>query len=279
VRYLVYILIAANLAVFAWYQKFPQQEPPAAKPAPLPASVAQLVLLSETASPPGKLTRTDEVAVPEQPAAGPEAGPPLAQSAPTPAETTKQQVPAEPPQVATAGVVEQDVTDESPQAALAGVEPADGVDIEPVCRTVGPLLDEADAAEVLELLSAQEYQVTLRDGKTRQPAGYWVYLPEMSVRDAQRVVADLEAHGMKDYYVGKKNHISLGIFSKQDKARVRQQTVQDLGYDALLDQRFRTRPAYWLNVREQGQPLPESEVWQKVLAQHADIAVELVDCE
>ena len=99
------------------------------------------------------------------------------------------------------------------------------------------------------------------------------------VRDAQRVVADLEAHGMKDYYVGKKNHISLGIFSKEDKARVRQQTVQDLGYDALLDQRFRTRPAYWLNVREQGQPLPESEVWQKVLAQHADIPVELMDCE
>ena len=55
--------------------------------------------------------------------------------------------------------------------------------------------------------------------------------------------------------------------------------IKKLGYDAVLDQRYRTRVVYWLDIEEQGQPLLGSGVWEKILAQHTDIRVQRVSCE
>jgi hypothetical protein len=55
--------------------------------------------------------------------------------------------------------------------------------------------------------------------------------------------------------------------------------VQRLGYDAILDQRYRTRDVYWLDVDGHGTPLLGTEIWEQIQAQHADVRVQRVSCE
>jgi len=252
-RYLVYLLVLANLGLFAWYQSSPIEKPRQAQPAPLPAGVDRLMLLSERA------------------AAGPE--------------TT-----AAEPQVS---VVETDTVAVEPE--VVEVEPEPQIEPEPetetaapvvpsppperICQTLGPLPDKNTAAAVSGQLYKQGYKPAVREEAFRKPAGYWVYMPAMSAGEARRIVRDLDQHGMKDYFIGRQNHISLGIFSSRDKARARQKKIRDLGYTAKLDQRFRNRTRYWLDIAAHEQALPGTAFWDGLRAEYPDIQVQQVDCE
>jgi ribulose bisphosphate carboxylase small subunit len=167
------------------------------------------------------------------------------------------------------------------QAAQAASTPSEVVSapVENICQTLGPFLKKHDVTAVFALLARNGYKVNVRDSDTRVPNGYWVYLPAMQASEARRVVADLDAHGMTDYYIGKQNYISLGIFSGKDKAERRLQEVKQLGYEPKLDQRYRTRDVYWLDVDGHGTPLLSSEVWEQIQAQHRDVRAQRVSCE
>jgi hypothetical protein len=104
-------------------------------------------------------------------------------------------------------------------------------------------------------------------------------MPAMPASKARSIVADLDAHGMKDYFIGRKNHISLGIFSTEKKARKRLTRVKELGYDAELGQRYRNRAVYWLDVEAGELPLPGSQIWKEIQAEHTDIRIEQVSCD
>lgn len=246
-RYIAWILVVANLAFFTWNVLLsPAPAPVAARVVPVPPGIDPLLLLSER----GGNAAADVAAV-----------------------SIPQSVESEPV----------DDSSETPQSDVDTAPDSEpgiaGRPVQRVCRTVGPFLDKQDATLVFATLAKQGYVVDVRDGDVREPAGYWVYLPAMPAQDARRIVADLDKQGMKDYFIGKQNHISLGIFSGKGKAQLRQQTVKRLGYDAVLDQRFRMRDVYWLDVEEQDQPLLESETWSKLQAQHTDIRAQRVSCE
>jgi hypothetical protein len=147
------------------------------------------------------------------------------------------------------------------------------------CQTVGPLLLEYEASELEALLAEYGYDPHQREGEVREPSGYWVYMPAMPADEARGIVSRLDAHGMDDYFIGKQNHISLGIFSRRDKAQYRLDEVRALGIDAILDQRYRTRTVYWLDITERGAPLLGSPIWKNILQQHTDIRVQRVSCE
>jgi hypothetical protein len=247
-RYLAYTLVVANLGFFVWNVFLPPSpEPVVQRAVPVPPGVEPLVLLSERK----------------------EKNPAEAVAAPTPEAVEEQAV------IAASETPPADETDKpsDDKADTAAAEPPR------VCRTVGPFLDKNDATRVFGVLAKQGYVLNVRDGDVREPAGYWVYLSARSSKDARAIVADLDTHGMKDYFIGKQNHISLGIFSDKEKARTRQQTVRRLGYDAVLDQRYRMRDVYWLDVEEQGKPLLGSEIWRKLQAEHTDIRAQKVSCE
>ncbi len=150
---------------------------------------------------------------------------------------------------------------------------------ERICQTIGPLMKTDDVNHIAQRLESQGFAARQRSGKVRQPSGYWVYLPAMPAADARRIVSDLDSKGMTDYFIGKQNYISLGIFRRKDQAQVRLEQVTAFGYGAVLDQRYRTRTVHWLDVEEAGQPLLASSVWQQIQAQHADIRVQRVSCE
>lgn len=251
-RNLVYFLVFANLVYFAWHQFSPPEKPQVVKPVPLAPGIEPLVLLSERQG----------------------SGPPTVAVA---GKAAKQQQPIETtePEPETVPVVEYvaPAQVEEPQDTIVGLEPGR------VCQTVGPLLDKNDAASISAQLYQQGYQPAVRGGEVRVPSGYWVYMPAMPAGKARAIVNDLDANGMTDYFIGKRNHISLGLFSSKDKALARQKRIKMVGYDAELDQRYRTRTVYWLDIEEKGQPLLGSEFWDRIQAQHADIRVQRVACE
>ncbi len=264
-RYLVYILVVLNLVFFAWFQYQPKDKPGEIVPAPLPAGINRLVMLSERPAVPAQQPAMDETGdTPAEPVGT--ADPVATQAMATETLAPSQQVEE------TEEMTPQQEMDT--QAIPARVEP------QRACWSVGPLRAKDDIDSIAEQLTRHGYRSELRGDKVREPAGYWVYMPAMPARDARRIVADLDQRGMKDYYIGRKNHISLGIFSSKAKARRRQQKVKALGYDAVLDQRYRNRAVFWLDIQGlEEQPLPASELWTQVQAQHAGIQAQRADCE
>ncbi len=240
-KYLVYLLIVLNLAYFAWQRTQPPAQPPAPRLAPLPSDVEPLVLLSER-----KRTRPPANAleeIPDQVEAQTGTGPEPAK--PVPAEAESPLLP----------------------------------EVVPVCRTVGPITAPDEAANLRDRLSEQGYPTVLREGEIQVPAGYQIYLPAMPSAQAQEIVRKLEAAGMTDYFVGRHNRISLGIFSSKSKARVRQQAVQSLGYDAALDARYRTRKVYWIDFQDAAGSPEQSADWRQVLAFYPELKAQQVSCE
>jgi hypothetical protein len=254
VRYLIYSLIIANLLYFGWSRTLPEQQPEPVRAAPLPSGVERLVLLSERS-----------VSAPEGPA---DAG------------ATQAQRQAVVQKSAKAGEADGRPDSEQAETPVASTGAATGTEQAPrVCQTVGPLLKKAAAESAAALLDEQGFKPRVREGEVQEPAGYWVYMPSMKAAEARRIVADLDANGMKDYFIGKQNYISLGIFSDRDKARTRLERVNQIGYQAILDQRYRTRAVYWLDIEERGQALTDSAVWRNILARHSDIRMQKVACE
>jgi hypothetical protein len=253
-RYLAYLLLLANLGLFAWMISQPAQQPPEYRPIPVPPGIESLVLLSERAADPADKVAAAESAVPEDSIVA-EGGQQLRTVSTAPAAATGE------------------------QATAARQATQEGNPKERICRTVGPLLRKNEANTLARQLETRGYDTSLRGGEVREPSGYWVYMPAMPAREARRIVAELDANGMKDYFIGKQNYISLGIFSRKDKAQTRLEQIEKLGFDAVLDQRYRTRNVYWLDLEEDDQPLLGSEIWQQIQAEHTDIRVQRVSCE
>ena len=260
-RYLAYLLVLANLAYFSWYQYSPRQKPAEIVPVPVPPGINQLVLLSERviAEPPAESRQVEAVK---------EAAEPVEHRAAVARQTETRD---DMEQANASSAVTQDRAVE-PDPEPVSVAP------EPVCHTIGPLPDNGDVTSISKQLSGHGFQLNVRGDKVRVPAGYWVYMPAMPAGKARSIVADLDAQGMKDYFIGRQNHISLGIFSTEKKARKRLKRVKELGYDAELGQRYRNRAVYWLDVEEGELPLLGLQVWEEIQAQHTDIRVQQVSC-
>ncbi|MDT8386498.1 MAG: hypothetical protein RQ736_03230 [Thiogranum sp.] len=247
-RYIVYLLILGNLGLFAWYQSAPPVQPNARVSLATHPSINRLMLLSERKDPVDETATVDSVAILDD------------VQAVTPSEADG--VPAEEPLFA-----------DNESTLIPEVEN------ERVCQAVGPFLEQKDVASVFKLLATRGYILNIRDGDVREPDGYWVYLPAASADRARAIVADLDRHGMKDYFIGKRNYISLGIFSGIDKARARQHTVKKLGYNAILDSRYRMRDVFWLDVQPEKESLLDSELWVEIQTMHPDIRAQRISCE
>lgn len=246
-RYLVYLLLLSNLGLFGWIYTHPPQAPQPRLPAVVPPGSESIVLLAERDGPPAP------VAADEQAGAN---GVEAPEAVPGQSAAAALNVPA-------AG---------QPDPSAGAAPPP------PVCLAVGPILGKRRSAAVIALLSSGGYSPARRAEDIRKPAGYWVYMPAMPAADARRIAANLDEKGMTDYFIGKQNYISLGIFSRKDKAQIRLKQVQSLGYDAILEQRYRTRTYYWLDFEGVESEVLDSTIWPQIQAQDADIQLQPSAC-
>ncbi|HKV97822.1 MAG TPA: SPOR domain-containing protein [Gammaproteobacteria bacterium] len=134
------------------------------------------------------------------------------------------------------------------------------------CMSYGPFPSAAAAEAGSTRLRAGGANVAQRlvPGKVRQ--GYWVYLPPFgSRREAEAAAKLLQQRGVKDLYVvtdeANRNAISLGVYSDRYGALAHQKQIRALGYRALVTERFRDAPRYWLDARGAAQQLPVAKVF------------------
>jgi hypothetical protein len=254
--------LLANFGMIAWVVTQPQPQAPQYRPAPVPPGVDPLVLLSERGPAPD--------ATPARPQAD-QAETPVPQVAEAADGATGQ-----PPQTAGEAVSEEPEDERAVDAAGSGQVQ---VPAESFCLTVGPLPQADDASAVSARLEAHGYHSRVRAQEIRKPAGYWVYMPAMPAPQAHRIVSELDAHGLTDHYIGKQNYISLGIFSQESKAQRHLARIRQLGFDAVLEQRYRTAKEYWLDVDETDVPLAGTDLWTRIQREYADAGVQRVSCE
>ncbi len=250
-RYLILLLTLANVAFFVWYPEVRSGPYSTPRLPPEPPNATQLVLLAER-----QKSRAD---VPAD--AAPTGKAPSGTLVPKLASSDA--AASEPPVDSPAQLPATETVPEKPR----------------LCRTVGPYFEERGARRAARTLTREKYEVRIRNGDIQAPAGYWVYLPANSAAEARKIVGDLDSQGMKDYFIGKDNVISLGIFSTRDTAEVRRGRIAKLGYPAMLDQRYRTRRVYWLDLEDGDNPLLINPVWSQLLKVDPNVAAQQVSCE
>lgn len=141
----------------------------------------------------------------------------------------------------------EDLTEEQPPGAGAVV----------LCQALGPFLALDDLQAVEARLLGLGLQPTQRELQSKKLIGYWVYLPAMSPEEVQEVLAILKKHKDKEYYVGKKNFISLGTFGGMARAERRLKETRKMGLDAILQERFAAQSNWWLDIQSDGSATEE----------------------
>ena len=95
-------------------------------------------------------------------------------------------------------------------------------------------------------------------------------------RDGARdIVSQLQAKGDKEYFVGKDHIVSLGTFDGIERAQVRIEELNKKGFDPVLEQRFKTRQAFWL---EMPASQASSEVLSMLGAEYPGLEVHTLSC-
>lgn len=273
-KWSIYLLLLANLLVAAWW--YPpgdsvEQSPPAP---PLPPGTERLVLLAEQDA--QVLAETEQPApeAPQQQAADAAAPAPVEPevSEPLPDLVQIPFVPEPIPVPETALATES----EAPAEDAAQPEPpAPRTEPEPViaCLSVGPFTDEAGARALRERLTAIGLDPQQRSETVQQPAGYWVYLSARPLDEARTIVEDLRHRGVEDYFIGRQNFISLGIFTDRTTAERRREEIEKYGYEPQVEQRFRATSRYWLDLEVPEPDLPGEAQWNDWLGQYPDVSL------
>ncbi|HSH29635.1 MAG TPA: hypothetical protein VK971_06990 [Thiohalobacter sp.] len=292
----LYILILANLLLFAWW--YPPTDSVQQTPSvpPLPPGTERLVLLEGqdaralAAREESPAPEPTEQATADEAASAPVAPPPpepLPDLVRAPPEPRPESEPAPAPQPEPAGEPEaQSAPGPAPVVASPSEpepEPAPGPEPEPepviACLRVGPFADEAAANALGERLAVTGLEPQQRSESVQQPAGYWVYLSARPIDEARAVVEDLSSQGIEDYFIGRQNFISLGVFSDRATAERRREEIEQYGYPPQVEQRFRTTSQYWLDLEAPEPDLPTEAQWNDWLEQHPDASPQPTPCQ
>jgi len=107
-----------------------------------------------------------------------------------------------------------------------------------VCYKIGQFKERKEANVALTGLDALDYNAKLVADYSEK-SKFLVYLPGYSsLQDAQKATTDLKSKGINDFQIlavyGKKNGISLGVFSQYDTANNRILEIKKLGYEPIL---------------------------------------------
>lgn len=210
-KWIVGLLLLANLALFAWMRW---------------GSVLTVdadAVVAQPALHPDKIRLLDM-----QPASAPAAAP---ASAPPGVALTLSPLPP-----AIAAVPAAPVS--APVAASAAAAPK-----ETKCAEWGEFSGK-DLARARQALAAMKLGDRLSQRSEEQNHGYWVYIPPVKKRaEVERKIAQLKEHGVKDYFVVQEkgawlNAISLGVFKTREAAQKYLATLRSNGvHSAKLGER------------------------------------------
>ena len=172
------------------------------------------------------------------------------------------------------------------QSATAPGQEASGIDAltlsEPpgagmpaACQVLGPFHAKDELHAVAGRLGELGLKPRQRIAEDRKENGYWVYLPAMGRAQALQIASQLEEQKDHEYYIGKDNFMSLGTFKEISRAEIRLRQLQAMGLDAILEARYVTEDAYWLELRDSDTAAP---VLNELMGRHPELQLRSLAC-
>lgn len=143
------------------------------------------------------------------------------------------------------------------------------------CQSLGPFLTAKKIQLVEKQLAELGMKATQRTTEVKEQIGYWVYLPAMEREQVLQITKHLDENKDKDYFIGKHNVLSLGAFRGLPRATVRLESVRKLGLDPLLQPRFSTISAQWLDLQVD---YAGRDALSEIAGQDPDLQVETLAC-
>jgi len=143
------------------------------------------------------------------------------------------------------------------------------------CQALGPFYAEDKLHAVAGKLGELGLEPRQRIAEDRKADGYWVYLPAMDRARALQVAEQLDEHKDHDYYIGKDNFMSLGTFKEISRAEIRLRQVQAMGLDAIMEKRYTTQDAFWLEFQDGD---AAARVVNEVMAANPDLQLRTLAC-
>ena len=248
-RHVIYLLLVANLVFFGWHVLQLQKEDGIALRTlpPIPATAVPLVSLQEMEQKQEPVPESEPELLEPAPELESVLEPELLESAP-------ELEPVPEPESDLESVPEPELLepdeDFTMSESLNGLQPP-GSGLAIGCQTLGPIMAVAQLRSLDGKLGELGLESRRRTTGDQKAIGYWVYLPAMERSQALEIKARLDKHKDKDYYIGKDNLISLGIFKVKSRADVRLAQVRKLGLEAVLEARYRKDTVHWLDIDRQ----------------------------
>jgi hypothetical protein len=122
----------------------------------------------------------------------------------------------------------------------------------PPCATLGPFGSDSQAEAAQRALEGGGWGVLRRASTSQVNDGYWVHIDNLaSPVDQARVVNRILRAGIKDAFAmpdDELHRVSVGIFKEEDRAEDRAARVQRLKLDAVVTERLKDQPVFWLDV-------------------------------
>ena len=168
--------------------------------------------------------------------------------------------------------------DESTQALAVESDPVESeallteeVSDKRVCYTIGPVKDKARAIEISGRYSGRQIETALKSSLEKQYMGVMVYIDGHKTRaDAMKTANKLSAKGLSDHIFlnepGQPNMLSLGVFGLKKNADRHAARVQQLGFPAKTEARYRERTIYWVYAQQSS----ENELMRLLTASEFD---------
>lgn len=124
-----------------------------------------------------------------------------------------------------------------------------------LCYTLGPFKELQDSKEVALKFKQNNIPISSRSSQEKEYRGMMVYVDGHETRkEAIATAESLKSRGVRDYIVvnepGKKNILSLGVFSLKKYAERRHKRIAKMGYSVKSEARYRNRTIYWLDYSE-----------------------------
>ncbi|MGB5472837.1 MAG: hypothetical protein WBQ78_05100 [Gammaproteobacteria bacterium] len=158
----------------------------------------------------------------------------------------------------------------APEQEMSGIDTLTlsqppGAGMPAACQVLGPFYAEEALHAVAGKLGLEPRQ---RIAEDRKESGYWIYLPAMERGEALQIAKMLDERNDHEYYIGKDNFMSLGTFKDISRAEIRLSQVRQLGLNAILETRYITLDAYWLEFQGRAAAAP---VLDDVLEENPDL--------
>ncbi|MEW8627177.1 MAG: hypothetical protein AB2551_15595 [Candidatus Thiodiazotropha sp.] len=272
-KWLFLTLLLINLGLFMLI--YPQQQ--VGERSSMLADVGELKLASEAES----ATATDEpgrVETDELVAYADETAEPELEEAVNDRSVVQQQ--SQPTTRPEASPVEETVAETPTPPPVA--EPPEEVSVR--CAMLGYVDTRSAAEEISVRMRALGFKPELQSESRNEQAGYWVLIPQQSSRrEAVNIAKKLEESGVSDLWrftSGKLVHaISLGLFRDEIRAGDRKREIDALGFDSVIQPRYREKTNYWLSYQTGNSAVLSDQDWAGLVRDFPKLVRKEIECQ